>query len=63
MILGVALTGDISHWAGLKWRRTRCGADTELMEVLELLKMEETVFSHAGELRYDRQRRSFGARP
>lgn len=63
MILGVALTGDISHWAGLRWRRTRRDADTEVMEVFELLRSEETVLSHAGELRYDRQRRSFGARP
>ena len=62
-MLGVALTGDISHWAGLRWRRTPRGADTEVMEVFEPLKLEETVFSHAGELRYDRQRRSFGARP
>lgn len=36
MILGVALTGDISHWAGLRWRRTRRDAHTEVMEVFEL---------------------------
>lgn len=63
MIFGVALTGDISPWAGLRWRRTRRGADIEVMEVLDLSRLEETVLSHAGELRYDRQRRSFGARP
>jgi hypothetical protein len=35
MISGVALTGDISPWAGLRWRRTRRDADTEVMEVLD----------------------------
>ena len=63
MIFGVALTGDISPWAGLRWRRTRRDADAEVMEVFELSRLEGTVLSHAGELRYDRQRRSFGARP
>lgn len=43
MILGVALTGDISHWASLRWRRTRRDADTEVMEVFELLRSEQTV--------------------
>lgn len=63
MIFGVALTGDISPWAGLRWRRTRRDAGTEVMEVFKLSRLEETVLSLAGELRYDRQRRSFGARP
>ena len=48
MIFGVALTGDISPWAGLRWRRARRGADTEVMEVFEQLRLEETVLSHAG---------------
>lgn len=48
MILGVALTGDISHWVNPRWRRTRRDADTEVMEVFEQLRLEETVLSHAG---------------
>lgn len=48
MILGVALTGGISHWAGLRWRRTRRDADTEVMEVFEQVRLEEKVLSHAG---------------
>lgn len=63
MIFGVALTGDISPWAGLRWWRTRRDADIEVMEVLELSRSEETVLSYAGELRHDRQPRRFGARP
>lgn len=39
MILGVALTGDISHWAGLGWRRTRRDADTEVMEVFRAVEV------------------------
>lgn len=48
MILGVALTGDISHWVNPRWRRTRRDADTEVMEVSKQLRLEETVLSHAG---------------
>lgn len=48
MILGVALTSDISPSASLRWWPTRRDADTEVMEVVELLRLEETVLSHAG---------------
>lgn len=36
MIFGVALTGDISHWFGLRWRRTRRDAHTGVMGVSKL---------------------------